>query len=208
MSVLVRRQIPIFIMVILTLILFVEFFIEVPASYTFWTDELQSFTVVLAAFAMGLGTFSIIELHGKRIRDRGEGWMYSIVLICCTVLLIAVGLYGGTSGFWFKWFYRFFVQEPSSTIYAIIGWVCVYAIYISYRIDSMEILYFTVVWLIAFLANAPIGPVLWKDFPVLQSWLQSVPNSAATRGYYIANSLSAIAIGFRTIIGRTRVGLE
>jgi hypothetical protein len=195
-------------MVAITVILFVEFFIEVPASYRFVTDELQSFTVVLAAFAMALGSFSILELHGKRVRNRGEGWQYSIVLICCLALLIGVGLYGGTSGFWFKWFYRYFVQEPSSTIYAIIGWVCVYSIYISFRIDSLEIFYFTLVWIIAFLANAPIGPVLWKDFPILQSWLQSVPNTAATRGYYIANSLSAIAIGFRTIIGRTRVGLE
>lgn len=208
MSVILKKHVPIGIMLILTIVLMVEYFFVVPDSYIVVTNEVKSFTVVIAAFAMALGAFNILQMHGKKVVEKKSGWKYSAWIITVMVIFIVVGLVGGSKSYWFVWLWECLLRQPDATSYSLIGFVAIYSIYTAFRIDSREILYFTCIWVISFAANAPIGPIVFPWLPAIQGWLKMVPNSAATRGFYIATALSAIVIGIRTLIGRTRAGME
>jgi len=209
MSQLVRRQIPIAIMVILGIVLFVDFFFKVPETYVAITDEIKSFNIVVAGFALGLGVFNILEIHGKHISKRTpEQWYYSVWLIIVMAAFIITGLGFGIQAESFKFLYQNFFMPLDMTIYSLIGWLVIYAIYIAFRARTVETLFMIVIFFFALMGNAPVGAAIWTGFPDIRVWMETVPNSAATRGYYLAQSIGAIAMGLRTLVGKTRAGLE
>jgi len=208
MSTVTRKYIPMAIMIFIAIILFVDYFFETPPSYKQVSQEVQNFNIIIAAFALILGNARILELQGKKLMKREpEQWPFSLLMIGVMVTVMAVGLIFGSASFQLNWLYATLFQQPSASVFSLIGWVIFYAVYLSFRIDNRQMLFFTIIWFFAMMGNAPIGGAIWDGFPAIQSWIELVPNTAATRGYYIANTLSATVIGFRTLLGRTSMGM-
>jgi hypothetical protein len=205
MSDLVRNKIPIAIMIGLTIFLFIEYFFAVPKAITETAIELVNWTVVLAAFAWGLGALSMVQLHIKRVREREPGqWYYSIWLIFVMILMAVVGVTQGIKSYWLQWLYRSIVLQPSSTLYSVMAFALIYAAYISFRLNKVETAYMVLIWLISAWGTMPMGESLIPAVMPIKKWIEVVPNTAGNRGFLIAMTLSYIAISFRTIVGRSR----
>lgn len=61
----------------------------------FWLSDalpvVASFTQVLSAFLIGLGLYSLLSVHGKRIMRMQKDWVFSATFLGSMVLMIAVG---------------------------------------------------------------------------------------------------------------------
>jgi len=61
----------------------------------FWLSDtmpiVSSFTQVLAGFLLGLGIYSLLRVHGRRVFRQQKDWFFSLVLIGSATLMVAVG---------------------------------------------------------------------------------------------------------------------
>jgi cell division protein FtsW (lipid II flippase) len=157
---------------------------------------------------MGIGAVNLLITHSSFIMKREKGqWPFSAWLLGVMIVFTVVGLWLGTSSSQYQFLFQNFYYPNDTTIYSLIGWMVVYAIYLTFRAKTYETTYMLVLAFLALLGNSPIGPALLPPLTDLQSWLSSVPNTAAVRGFYMAMSIGAIVVGLRTLMGRERAAL-
>jgi hypothetical protein len=196
-------------MIVIAILLFLEFYFQVPSAVITVTDAIKSYAIVIAAFAMGLGVFNLSIIHIEKIQKREEGqWYFSIWMLLIMALFIVVGLVFGIEHPNHAWIYNNIYIPVNLTVYSLIGWLVYYSIYRSFRVRSIETLYLLVVFFFTAMGNAPIGEALWTGFPAIRVWIETIPNASASRGFAMANALGAISIGLRTIVGKSRAGMD
>lgn len=54
-------------------------------------DPVGKIANIMAGFLLGVGIFSLLRVHITRIRRKTENWGFSVVLLCCAVLMASVG---------------------------------------------------------------------------------------------------------------------
>jgi len=195
-------------MFILGLLMLIEFFFNIPTVLKGAVGDIQNFAVIIAAFALGIGALTLLFNHGRLISKREPGqWYYSLWLLIVMVVFVVLGVSGGTDSPSYQWIFENLFMPVDMTLYSLIGWLVIYAIYLTFRARNFETLFMLVVAFFTLMGNAPIGSVMWGPFADIKSWLAAVPNTAAVRGFYIAMALGAIAVGIRTLIGKERGAL-
>lgn len=208
MSEVLRRYIPLGIMMFLGILLFSEFYFVVPQSVQDASSELQNYAIIIAGFAMGLGAINLLITHGSSIMKREKDqWPFSAWLIIVMTAFTVVGLSMGTNSATYQFLFNNFYYPIDTTVYSLIGWLVVYAIYLTFRARTYETTYLLIVAFFALMGNAPIGEALVPSLGGLKAWLANVPNAASVRGFNIAMSIGAIVVGLRTLIGRERAAL-
>ncbi len=80
MSKLVRQWIPFIIFLPASIIVLLGYLMPVP-GLLYLRDKLVEWAIIVAAFALLLGTFNIIHVHVGQIRRRSRGWFSSFVLL-------------------------------------------------------------------------------------------------------------------------------
>ena len=72
-----------------------DFLVENPWLQNF-SKEVQNWTVIVSAFALGLGAVSLFRIHGKKVAKKDKGWINSIVLIAAMLFMTFQGIAGGS----------------------------------------------------------------------------------------------------------------
>ena len=192
----------------LGILMFIEFYVDVPDSFLDVTKSLQNFVMIISAFAMALGGITLLGHHGKSVMDKKPGqWFYSLWLLVVMFVFILVGVSAGTSGTQYTWLFNQFFRPIDMTIYSLIGWLVVYAIYFTFRARNPETTFLIIIALFTLAGNAPIGSAIWPPIAGIKSWLGTVPNTAALRGFTLASMLGSIVISLRTLAGMERAAL-
>lgn len=202
MSDVIRSTVPKLIMAILGILIVVDFFFVTPDIYKGMITVLQNFVLIISAFALGLAATTLLIHHTQEVTKKSEGqWPYSLWLIVVMIVFIGVGVVLGSDSVTYTWIFNNFYRPIDMTLYSLIGWLVVYAIYRTFRIRNYETLFLVVIAFITLLGNSPIGPALWPPLGDIKSWLNTIPNTAAIRGFNIATALGATAIALRTLYG-------
>ena len=203
----VKRDLPVIIVFATGLVMIAGYFVRAPEI--FLEDIVRDLSLLastLAGYATILGILTLSLVHVDHISKRREGqWIYSVILLALTMVMIGVGLIGiiGTHPY-FTWFYAFPLTALDSTTYSILAFYIASAAFRAFRIRSGEALVLGITGIFVMLMNAPIGAAIWPGFPVIGKWIMDVPNASAFRGFIIGSSVGAIAIGLRVLIGRER----
>jgi len=176
-------------------------------------NELARWDRIIAAFAMVLGIYSLLRLHGSRIRRQMAGWGYSFLVYIGFGLMIIFAMYNDgqgpfqpqiASGGPFVWMFNN-VQVPSdATMFSILAFFIASAAYRTFRARTPEAAILLVSAIIVMLGRVPIGALISDSIPTLSQWLMAVPNLAAKRGILLGVSLGAIATSLRIIFGVER----
>lgn len=61
---------------------------------------LVNWAVIIAAFAIILGVFNVLDVHIRKLIAREPGWFYSLALILSAVVVVIVGLGEMNQGLW------------------------------------------------------------------------------------------------------------
>jgi type IV secretory pathway VirB2 component (pilin) len=164
--------------------------------------------VIIAAFALFLGMLNVLRVHGRKIRERQPGSLYSVVLVAAMLIVLVVGLPplpdqpSGPSQPAVQWIFEN-VQAPiQASLSALIVFFIVTAAYRLFQRRSLESALMLVVTLLVLAGQVTVGllPVL----PDLKEWILDVPAMAGVRGILLGVALGALLTGIRLLLGVER----
>ncbi len=205
-----RGEIVVAVTAISAFLMLIPYYFRVPVLGEM-SSQLQNWTTVILAFAMGYGAVSLLLSHSRKILERKEGAHNSLALLIAMFAMIASGV---APPFFSHpvnvWLYSYVLTRIHQAIYALLAPFIASAAYRALRARSTESALMLVAGVLVMLANAPVGGYMWAGFPAIGTWLYSVPNVGAQRGIIIGVAIGTIALGIRIIAGfeRTLMGRE
>jgi hypothetical protein len=209
-----RRTVPVIIAFVLGITAILLYFIPHQAAQDL-NETLAIWDRIIAAFAYFLGMYSLLYLHGQRMKRRQAGWGYSVFVYLGFLVMTGAAAYN--QGHWFlvaqvpggayDWLFQYVFIPSESTMFAMLAFFIASAAYRTFRARTTEAVILLVAAIIVMLGRVPIGALIWGQIPALQEWVMSVPNMAAKRGILLGVYLGAVATALRIIFGIERAYL-
>ncbi len=210
MSTLLKTKFPMLIVLVIGLTMILDFFVRMPelqGTATFLSES----SVIVAAFALGLGVVNLVWIHARNIVKRAKGqWMHSIVLLFGLFAVLGPGLVAGTNNPVFKFFFDNVIAVAGTSVYAVLSFYTVAGAYRAFRARNIYASVMMVVGAIVFLGMVPIGEVMSPAIPKLSDWLSSYPNVGAVRAVQLGTAVAAVVLSIKTFAGieRPYMGIE
>ncbi len=205
-----RREVPLAITFLTSLIMIVVFFIPHPPFGQMQTVALNWYAII-AGFAMLLGVDSLIHMHYTKIKRKKEGWIYSLALIIGFTIFVISGTVSGirfgsalNQHSSFMYLYSYVIKPLQSTMFALLSFFIASAAYRAFRARNLDATLLLITAVLVMLGRVPIGYQMWHAFPFISKWIMNIPQMAAKRGISIGIALGGIAISLRIMLGIER----
>lgn len=198
-----RRSLPLAITSGIGFWIVFDYFVRIDFVRT-WTTNFTNWVIVVAAFALGLGAFNLLRIHGKRVTERRPGWLESTALLIALVYMSVTGIFLGTSSQPFIYIFTNMQQPLSAAMFSLLVFFIASASFRAFRARSFEAALLLVSGVILMLGRAPIGEVIWNQFPELADWIMRVPNLAGNRGIMIGAAIGIVSVCIRVLLGIDR----
>jgi hypothetical protein len=200
-----KRNIPLAICLGMGIMMMVQFFVPHPTSVAVYDLTTKWFRIV-AAFALVLGTGSLVMYHVDKLQRRKEGWVYSIVTLVVAAATTVIGLgWGVKPGSPLQEIiFKNLLVPLNATMFAILAFYMASAAYRAFRARTKEAAMLLIASFIVMLGMVPVGATLWHKLPEIAEWVLSVPNMAAKRAILFGVGLGAIATSLKVILGIER----
>ena len=203
-DVLKRREIVIAIMLITTIILAAEYYIDPGFLPTQPSQELQRWGVVMATFALGFGVVNSLRYNFGRIQKRESPGMYwSIILIVVMFVTIAIGVGLGSTGTpEYTWLFNNFLTAGEATSATLVSFSVVSAVYRTLRIRRWDVLiiFISVIFYMVYLTT--IGDMLLPG--IMKDFGDFLGANIYMFGTGFAYTFFSLALSLRVITGRER----
>jgi hypothetical protein len=205
MSQFTKTGLPKLLMLVFGVFLLVDFFVNVPKEYHATATLIQNFTQIIAAFSIGLGVASILTYHGRLTLKRAtKNWYYSVWLLVMFLIFAVVGFGYGPNSPQYGWLFNNIFVPVNQTMYSLLGVFIVYALYRTFQAKNIYVAIMLVIGLFTLMGRAPMAEIIWSGFPwIMNNWLQTL-NIGGYRAFIIATAIGAVALGIRTLLGRSR----
>lgn len=178
-----------------------EYFFQVPAVSALARD-LNQWSVVISAAALGLGGANMLRIHGQHIAKRTPGQWYNSAILVVMLALFPIVYLMGAEGV-FNWTYATVNQSIGGAIYATSVFYLYSGAYRAFKVTRLSTFILLVSGMFVLLLNAPAGELIW-GVTTIGGWIQDIPTTAVFRGLTIGAALGAIALGIRTLLGVER----
>ena len=174
--------------------------------------------VIVAAFAFLLGVFNILRVHGRHIRRREHGWVYSIVLLLAMLIAVLPPILQGIltardvlQGQVFDSQVREMLVDLSSAVFrylisplgASVAALLVFTLGLAAfrllraRRNAGTVLFLVVVVLVL-LGSTPLLGLDW--LAGVRDWIVNVPAMAGTRGLLLGVAIGTVITGLRVLL--------
>jgi hypothetical protein len=215
-----RKEIPLFIMLVTGLFMAVQFFVphEIPSLIY---ANLNKVVQVVGAVALVLGIVSILSIHFAKISRKQPGYGYSFFLIGFFFLMAASGFlpaglnlggflgHGGREeGSFFINLYNNVLNPVQSTMFALLAFLIASAAYRAFRARSIIATLLLLTAILVMLGRVPIGPAMFGDWIAeLADWIMSVPNAGAKRAIIVGVGMGILSLSLKMVLGIERAWL-
>jgi len=186
-----------------------------------WIEPVSTMLAVIGAFTVGLGIYSLCQVHGRNVAQRRSGWHNSAAFFGAMAAMLVFGL----------WDYYLRLPEPQpqvlpwpKAVYAILfgglyaplqaatfsllAFYIASAAYRAFRIRSAEAALMMAAAFVVMLGQVPVGAWLtgfipldsaWAFFrlEVLGDWIMRWLNMPAQRGIVFGIAVGALAMSLR-----------
>lgn len=201
----VKREIPILIVFVISMLMIIPFFIDIP-SLSSAGSEVQRMLVPIASFGLVLGGLELTMRHVKIISNKREKWTFSVVLLFTFVLLFVLTLTPSLDWL-YTTIYITIIGRVNETVFSLIALFMGTMAYRAFQMKNAETALFGLSCLVVLVANAPIGAAVWGGAPIIGKWIMNIPNMAAMRAINICVALGIFAYGIRVMLGHERIAL-
>lgn len=207
-----KRSFPLLIVFVVGTFLLTTYFFEAPTLES-GGKMLNSWGVIVTAFAMGLASINIIRIHANRIANQRSGWVNSLALLATMFIFIGVGIFSRhnptnvAAKELFSNLFNYAYSPFSATMYAMIAFYVASASYRAFRMRSLEATLLLSAAVLVMLGNAPIAEQIWDKFPLIGKWLLTVINTTGQRGIAIGVAIGGFATSLRILLGFDRAHL-
>ena len=210
-----KRQFPLLITLIGGIIFIFQYYIPHQASQGLY-DWYLDWAMVMGVFGSLMGFYSITRLHMIKVKRKVPGWYFSIVTLCCILLMIIAALFTGKdSGSLFMTLYTYVEMPIEATVFSLLAFYISSAAYRAFRAKSTQATALLIAAVIVMLGRVPIGEYIsfWSAWGIpslteVSDWLLNVPNMAAKRAIGIGVALGSMVMSLKIILGieRTYMG--
>lgn len=164
--------------------------------------------IIIAAFALLLGTINVIQVHARKIHRGQPGSIFSVVLIASMLLVLVLGLpslpgrASGPSQPVVQWIFDNVQLPIQASLSALLVFFLVTAAYRLLLVRNLESAVMLIVVLLVLLGQSALGliPALSK----VKDWILDVPTMAGVRGILLGVALGALLTGIRLLLGLER----
>jgi hypothetical protein len=168
-------------------------------------SKLLEWTLVVYAFALILGSMSLWNSHARKVKNRAEGWIYSIVTLTALVVITLLGVWKGVGeGTPVGTIYNTVNSPLASTMFALLAFVIASAAFRAFRARSVEATLLLITAIVMMVGRVSIGPIISPYLPGITEWLLDVPNLAAKRAIALGVGLGAVSMALKIILGIER----
>jgi hypothetical protein len=189
-----RRNIPLAICLGMGILMMVQFFVPHPASVAFY-DLTTKWVRIVGAFALVLGTGSLVMYHIDKLQRRRTGWYYSIVTLTAAAATSVIGLgWGVKPGSPLQDIIFSNLLVPlNASMFAILAFYMASAAYRAFRARTKEAALLLVAAFVVMLGMVPIG----ANVPFF--WFMVVVNVALLVAGFVTRS-KALLIGAGALV--------
>jgi hypothetical protein len=195
-------------------------------SVAFWLSDavphVSNFANILTAFILGLGVYSILRIHLKRLVKGQKDWQFSLILLISLVAMIFFGYADwvtriGENGSKLQdsanWTFVNYAQDAA--MFSMIAFFILSAAYRAFRIRSIEstillgaalIVMVSLMGLVVFYQDKTVGNIAGNDpnsfvnnlkISTISSWIRANVQTPAIRAIDFGIGIGALAMGLR-----------
>ena len=202
MSLFKNRQFFVTTITVISLILYVSYFFQVPDVLTNIENWIIETIVIITTFAVWVGFITSTRREVVRIQRRRRGWYYAFIILGLSWAMVIIGLFISKTNVIFEFLQWAFVIPGDSTIYAILVFYLTSAGARAFRIDSLESALLTIGALFVLLKQAPLGELLVPWLGPTALYLQDTIAMAATRVFSVSLAVGAVILAIRLMLGQ------
>jgi len=206
------------------LFLGLEYFLPVKDGRNFLSPGIEpagNILAVIGAFTVGLGIFSLCQVHGRNIVQRRPGWHNSAFFFLSLLAMLVFGMWafylpkpqtGATAVPWPEAAYEIifngvFMPLQAAT-FSLLAFYIASAAYRAFRIRTAESALMMAAAFIVMLGQVPIGAWLTSSLPTtgaasffrleaLGEWIMAWLNTPAQRGIVFGIAVGGLAMSLR-----------
>ena len=165
-------------------------------------SKLLEWTLIVYAFALILGSISLWNSHARKVKNRAEGWGYSIVTLSSLIVITVLGVWKGVGeGTPVGAIYDTVNSPLASTMFSLLAFVIASAAFRAFRARSVEATLLLITAIVMMIGRVSIGPIISPHLPGITEWLLDVPNLAAKRAIALGVGLGAVSTALKIILG-------
>jgi len=171
-----------------------------------WRDVLVEWAVIVAGFALLLGLFNVLRVHGERIGRRQRGWPYSLVLLLAMMVAWIPPVLSPENPMQ-KILDRTVFDYVISPLGASLAALVVFALSLAaFRLlrarRSVGAVFFLLVVALALLGSVPFTGLEW--LADIRDWIINVPGMAGMRGLLLGVALGTVITALRVFLTSER----
>ncbi len=209
-----KRQLPLFLVLIFGLFGIVQYFI--PHEKSEWMYEfLLDWIYIIGIFALALGIWSLMRVSWDKIKHKRQNWQYSIVTLTGLFAMIFFGFNyfrdffnsAGLQNYMFRAFFDHIMIPIQATMFSLLAFFIASAAYRAFRARSLLATLLLISALIIMLRFNPYLGFIGDYMERTALWLLNVPNLAAKRAIIIGVGLGMVATSLKVILGIERAYL-
>jgi len=209
----VRRQIPLVITFVVGMIVLLARIFTAADGGEFilgkWAAELTDWVIIVSAFAVGLASVNLFRIHGDIIARQRPGWFNSLTLLVAIVVYAVIGIAarfgaGQAISDLNQNLYDAIISPLGAAMFAILAFYIASSSYRAFRMRSLEASVMLFAAILVMLGRAPIGELLWNQFPSIANWLVDIPNTVGQRAIMIGAAIGGFATSIRILLGIER----
>jgi len=189
---------------------------------TDWIQPVSNMLAVIGAFTVGLGIYSLCQVHGRHVAQRKTGWHNSLAFFLAMLAMLVFGLWEHYLHLpeplpevlpWPKAIYEvlfngLFAPLQAAT-FSLLAFYIASAAYRAFRIRTAEAGLMMVAAFIVMLGQVPIGAWLTSSIPqtspylsffrleMFGDWIMRWVNMPAQRGIVFGIAVGALAMSLR-----------
>lgn len=184
---------------------------------TKYKEPVFQVSLVIGAFALGLGVFGLASMHAKTVLRRRPGWLNSLAFWIAMVVMLLAGLIKKSGvqapfvqlseGVYDMLFYGA-LAALGATMFSMVAFYIVSAAYRAFRMRTTESALMMVAAFLVMLSLVPVGVWLtgglpaagfWSAFRLenIGDWIMKFPNTAAQRGMAFGIGVGMLAMAIR-----------
>lgn len=198
-EILKNRQLQLIVMVLSFLIVFVPYFIEIPAL-DIASTKLITITAIVTAFTLALAVYSQAKRGLNIINRRSRGWYFKAYMLITMVLMLIFSFFGRETGP-FHWVMYAVINPLSSVNYSILAFYMASTCARAFRARNTKALLLLITGFIVLLYQAPLTGAYIPGLEPIALYFGDTFGFSAGRMFLISVTVGAIVFGVRVLLG-------
>ncbi|RYG26844.1 hypothetical protein EON82_01775 [bacterium] len=209
-------------------------------GFSFWLADAQDvvtqFSNIISAFLIGLGLFSLLRIHIRRLLRAQKDWGYSLVLLVSMVTMVVFGYWDwiqrqspeganmasgvgwGFPQYAYDLLFDGLLQQMEAAMFSVVAFYILSAAYRAFRARSAEATILLVTALVVMVSLMGIVTFLWDKSAIVSSlgdnaklttiagWITAYLQTPAIRGIDFGVGVGLMAMGLRIWLSLEKTG--